>query len=72
MTKISIAVLLLASVVLGGVASIRQENAQKVPSNPLERQVPYYNVELLPTRVASQAALGPARAPGGVASSRSA
>jgi hypothetical protein len=68
MTKISMAVLLLGVVVLGGFASMEQETGQKVPSNPLERQVPYYNVELLPTRVAFQAALGPARTPGGVAS----
>ena len=68
MAKTSVAILTLALLAFGGFASPKQEAPQKLPSNPLERQVPYYTVELLPTRVAFQAAPGPARAPGGVAS----
>jgi len=59
---------LLAILVLGGSANVGQEIPQKRPNNPVERQVPYTNVDLLTTRNAFQAALGPTRAPGGVAS----
>jgi hypothetical protein len=68
MARMSLAFTLLAAFIFVGSAHTKQEAAQKTTSNPLERQVPYYTVELLTTRVAFQAALGPARTPGGVAS----
>jgi hypothetical protein len=47
MTRIFVAVPLLTLMLLSVFASIKQETAQKVASNPLERQVPFCNVELL-------------------------
>jgi hypothetical protein len=57
----------LGIMVLGGSANMKQEIPQKLPDNPLERQLPYTNVDMLTTRNAFRATLGPARIPGGVA-----
>jgi hypothetical protein len=67
MARIFSAVSFVAILVLGGLAHVRQEIPQKLPSNPLERQVPYSDLDLLTTRNAFQGALGLARVPAGVA-----
>jgi hypothetical protein len=66
MARVFFAFSLLAILVLSGSAYLRQEMPQKLPDNPLERQVPYTNADLLTTRNAFHAALGPARVLGGI------